>query len=204
MGKWYLSESIACSIWWGVVITVTSEGWCWVIWINVCHLWFLISNLCERCTSFSWHVWCRDCFESNMMLFDFVEDKTGRLVYVASGMEANWEIPAPLLFNAGMYSLLVVSKVWCSWLLCRSHPAAYMEQTVQKGCFSVFFLLHWSRENHPATLWRLVVMGVVTKGVRAGPPHTDLSSVKSGWLIALLSRPRDAASRHWMDHTNLT
>lgn len=103
----------------------------------------------------------------------FVEDKMGRLVYVATGMEANWEIPAPLVFNANMYSLLVVSKVWCSWLLCRSHPAAYMEQTIQKGCFPIFFLLHWSRENHPATLWRLIVMGVVTKGVESRPPsHT--------------------------------
>lgn len=36
------------------------------------------------------------------------EDKMGRHVHVATGVEANWEIPAPFLFDGNMYSWLVV------------------------------------------------------------------------------------------------
>lgn len=67
------------------------------------------------------------------------EDKMGKHVRVATGMEANWEIPAPLVFDANMYSWLVVI-LSVMWLVNMQKQSCHLHrQTIQKGCFSIFF-----------------------------------------------------------------
>lgn len=81
------------------------------------------------------------------------EDKMGKHVRVATGTEANWEIPAPLVFDANTYSWLVVilSVMWLVNMQkqsCHLHRAnhskrllfyifsffAQAEKTTQKHC----------------------------------------------------------------------
>lgn len=161
------------------IVTVSAGGWCWVIGTDVCHWRFLISNLYGRCNLFSQRV--HRCFGNFMLLFDSCRRWDGKRCACSNwcGSKVGNTCGSCVSHKSQVRTLgWWCTKARCRQLISRSHPASSVAPTIQKGCFSIIFLLCWSRENHPSTLQRHVVTGPVAKGAESWPSPRYLASVK--------------------------